>query len=285
MTSTQDKAKALLTMINIPLNYDNTYRDEQGILRCTKCHDLRETEKVIQFFDKKMPVMCKCMKEAEQQEKEKAERQNKMKLLDNLKTASLLGERYRDTTFENTDLSVGGDFEKAFHRCKKYCEVADQVLEKGYGIYLFGTSGTGKTHLTACICNELISSYHQCLFTNFLEISKLIKSNFNKNTDAEITIKRICEVDFLFIDDLGTELLKKNGEDNWLQEQVFDIINKRYNNRKPTIFSSNYSLNELIEKRGMMQKTVDRISEMSSAIIKITGESYRFKNRPKEIPF
>ena len=285
MTSTKDKAKALLTMINIPLNYDNTYRDEQGILRCSKCHDLRETENVIQFFEKRMPIRCRCMKEQEQTEKADEERKRKDKMLDNLRSASLLGERYKDTTFENTDLSVGGDFEKAFHRCKKYCEVADQVLEKGYGMYLFGASGTGKTHLTACICNELISSYHQCLFTNFLEISKLIKANFNKNTDAEITIKRICEIDFLFIDDLGTELLKKNGEDNWLQEQVFDIINKRYNNRKPTIFSSNYSLNELIEKRGMMQKTVDRIGEMSSAIIKITGDSYRFKNRPKEIPF
>lgn len=285
MKNATANAKALLTMINIPLNYENTYRDEHGTLRCTKCHDLRETENVIRFFEKKMPVPCKCMKEKEQQERARDEHKRKMQMLDKLRAASLLGERYKNTTFANTDLSVGGDFEKAFHRCKKYCEVADQVLERGYGIYLFGASGTGKTHLTACICNELISSYHQCLFTSFIEISKLLKANYGKNTDAESTIKRICEIDFLFIDDLGTELLKKNGEDNWLQEQVFDIINKRYNNRKPTIFSSNYSLNELIEMRGMMQKTVDRIGEMSSAIIKITGENYRFKNRPKEIPF
>jgi DNA replication protein DnaC len=60
---------------------------------------------------------------------------------------------------------------------------------------------------------------------------------------------------------------------------VFDIINKRYNNKKPTIFSSNHSPNELITQRGMMQKTVDRIAEMSKAIIKLSGESYRMKNR------
>ena len=98
-------------------------------------------------------------------------------------------------------------------------------------------------------------------------------------------IHRYYDVDLLIIDDLGTEILQKNGEDNWLQEQVFDIINKRYNNHKPTIFSSNHSLNELVQERGMMPKTVDRIMEMSTAIIKVNGASYRAKNRRKDVPF
>ena len=152
-------------------------------------------------------------------------------------------------------------------------------------MYIYGESGLGKTHLTACMCNELINQYQQCLFTNFFEISKLIRASWNRNADAEVVIRKICDIDFLFIDDLGTEKLQKNGEDNWLQEQVFDIINKRYNNKKPTIFSSNYSLNELITDRGMMQKTVDRINEMSTAIIKLTGTSYRAKKKPKDAPF
>ena len=267
------------------MNYDNTYKGEDGLYYCTKCHTLRETEKIVPVFERRMPVMCKCMREAEQKAKEKDEYNRKMQMVDRIRSASLLGERYKDTTFANTDLSVGGEFEKAFHRCRRYCEIADDALEKGYGIYIYGNSGTGKTHLTACICNELINQYRQCLFTNFFEISKLIRSTYNRNTEAEGVIKRICEIDFLFIDDLGTEILRKNGEDNWLQEQVFDIINKRYNNEKPTIFSSNYSLNELIEQRGMMEKTVDRIMEMSTAIIKLNGASYRAKNRRKESLF
>lgn len=275
----------ILTMMNIPMNYDNTYEGEDGLLYCTKCHTLRVTEHIVPVFERRMPVMCKCMREAEQKEKEKDEYNRKMQMLDRIRSASLLGERYKDTTFANTDLSVGGEFEKAFNRCRRYCEIADDALEKGYGIYIYGNSGTGKTHLTACICNELIDQYRQCLFTNFFEISKLIRSTYNRNTEAEGVIKRICEIDFLFIDDLGTEILRKNGEDNWLQEQVFDIINKRYNNEKPTIFSSNYSLNELIEQRGMMEKTVDRIMEMSTAIIKLNGASYRAKNRRKESLF
>ena len=247
------------------------------MLYCTKCHTRRCTVDPVPMFDKRMPVTCDCMKEEMRKAKEREEQESKLMRLDRLRGASLLGDRYKDTTFDKTDLERPEDFIKAFHRCRKYCHIADQALEHGWGIYIYGDSGTGKTHLTACMCNELVMQYRQCLFTNFFEVSKLIQSTWNGSKDSEGVIKRICEVDFLFLDDLGTEQLTRNGEDNWLQGQVFDIINKRYNNKKPTIFSSNYSMNELITDRGMMKKTVDRIGEMSNAMIKLSGDSYRRK--------
>ena len=264
----------------IPMNIENTYVGEDGLLYCTKCHTRRCTKDPVPMIGKRMPVVCECMKEAERKEKEREAQEEKLRKLDKIRGASLLGDRYKDTTFDKTDLDRPADFQKAFQRCRKYCQIADQALEHGYGMYIYGDSGTGKTHLTACMCNELMSQMHQCLFTNFFEISKLIRSTWNGNADSENVVRRICEVDFLFLDDLGTEMVTKNGEDNWLQGQVFDIINKRYNNKKPTIFSSNYSMNELIADRGLMKKTVDRIGEMSTAMIKLSGESYRRKGKP-----
>ena len=268
-------SKSILHLI--PMNIENTYVGEDGLLYCTKCHTRRCTKEPVPMLGKRMPVTCDCMKEAERKEKEREEQAEKLRKLDKLRGASLLGDRYKDTTFDKTDLKRPEDFQRAFQRCQKYCQIPDQALEQGYGLYIYGESGLGKTHLTACMCNELMSQMRQCLFTNFFEISKLIRSTWNGNADAANVINRICDVDFLFLDDLGTEVLTKNGEDNWLQGQVFDIINKRYNNKKPTIFSSNYSMNELITERGMMKKTVDRIGEMSTAMIKLTGESYRRK--------
>ena len=271
-------SQSLLSLI--PMNTENTYVGEDGLLYCTKCHTRRCTKEPVPMFGKRMPIVCECMKEADRKEKEQEAQKEKLSKLDKLRGASLLGDRYKDTTFDKTDLDRPGDFQKAFQRCRKYCQIPDQALEHGYGMYIYGDSGTGKTHLTACMCNELMSQMHQCLFTNFFEISKLIRSTWNGNADSELVIRRICEVDFLFLDDLGTEMVTKNGEDNWLQGQVFDIINKRYNDKKPTIFSSNYSMNELIADRGLMKKTVDRIGEMSTAMIKLTGESYRRKGKP-----
>ena len=133
--------------------------------------------------------------------------------------------------------------------------------------------------------NELINQYRTVLFTNFFEISKIIREAYNKRNSEEELINKITSVDFLFIDDIGTEVLKKNDEDTWLQGVVFDVINKRYNNKKPTIFTSNHSIQELISQRGFMPKTVDRIIEMSSLILKIEGKSFRIENRKNKLPF
>jgi DNA replication protein DnaC len=198
-----------------------------------------------------------------------------------------MDERYRNKRFDELDLS-NKSFKIAFDRCKKYCEVAEEVLKKGYGIYLYGNSGTGKTLLTSCMANELMEKEYTVLFTNFFEILKAIRNTYNNSsteTDDSI-INSITEVDFLFIDDLGTESLSKNDGDNFTQDKIFEIINKRYNKQKPTIFSSNYHIRELVGSRNFMDKTVDRINEMSSLGLKIEGESYRTKKVMSEtIPF
>lgn len=108
----------------------------------------------------------------------------------------------------------------------------------------------------------------------------------SRTGDGKEYIKKLATIDFLFIDDLGAERVQSKDGDLWLQEKMFDVVNKRYNAKRPTIFTSNYSLQELITKVGIHERTVDRIAEMSNAIIKIEGESYRMKARSEmELPF
>ena len=190
-----------------------------------------------------------------------------------------MGERYRNSRFEDTETGFNPDFDKALARCRKYTQISSEALKNGYGLYLYGTSGAGKTHLTACMANELLNQHKQVLFTNFFEISNAIRKTFNTRATEEGLIDRIANVDFLFIDDLGTERVVKDGEDLWMQEKIYEVINKRYNEKKPTIFTSNYSLQELVDDRGLMGKTVDRIVEMSTVILKLEGMSYRMKKR------
>ena len=132
------------------------------------------------------------------------------------------------------------------------------------------------------MAHNLISKCVPVLFTNLFEISKAVKSTFNRESSLteQNLIERFANIEVLFFDDLGTEIFSKSSGDTWLQSLLFDIINKRYNNKKATIFSSNHSLNELINKSGIAEKTVDRISEMTSgAVMKIEGASLR--NVPK----
>lgn len=245
---------------------------------CSICGQKFRREAIICGIKYSFNVMCKCEQEKQDKEKKQQEMLDKLRRIEKLKSLSLLGERYKNVTFENTQTGVSSSFDIAFNRCKKYCEVYEKVIENGYGIYLFGDKGVGKTHITACMANYLISKCVPVLFTNLFEISKSVKSTFNResNQTEQDLIQKFSNIEILFFDDLGTEIFTKSSGETWLQGLLFDLINKRYNNRKATIFSSNYSLNSLINERGIMEKTVDRISEMTNgAVIKITGKSLR----------
>lgn len=254
-----------------PLKEDE-YLGEDGLIYCKNCNTKRQTD--ILIFGRHQPVMCYCQSQEYHKEEERQRQLEKQRIVDKLKKASLLGEKYKNTTFENTEMT-SKEFEKIYSRCKKYCEVADVVLDKGIGIYLFGNKGTGKSHITSCMANELMNKYYTVLYTNFAEISKYIRGTFNKTNETEYDfLERLTNIDFLFIDDFGTEIVTKNNQDVWLQEKVFEVVNKRYNNNKPIIFTSNYSLRELIEERGIADKTIDRINEICE-IMKLEGNSYR----------
>lgn len=260
-------------------DYGGLQENEQlvgDMIYCSNCGEKKLF--VNEDFGIRARCKCKCEKE-----KEKAE--EKAKQIAELKKASQIGKRYWDATFENTKTGHNETFDKAYKYCKAYTADLSEVLSKGYGIYLYGDKGTGKTHLTACMVNEMVSSLYKVLITNFFEITKKIKKTFNSNsTDESRLINSIANIDFLILDDIGTETLVKNGENTWIQEKIYDVLNKRYNAQKPTIFTSNHSLRELVEERGMMDKTVDRIVEMSTAIIKVEGQSYR-KEKRKENTF
>ena len=238
---------------------------KDGLIYCGNCNTPRQT--FVKGLGMAMPTPCRCRKEQIKAEEEREQNLKKQLRIELLKRESLLGEKYRNASFDNTETKHSKEFEVIYNRCKRYCEVADKVLKSGTGIFLFGTKGTGKSRLTACMGNELMKNLYTVLYTNFADIqANLIKKEGFMNT--------LADVDFLFIDDFGTEKVTKGSEDKWMQEKVFEVVNKRYIDNKPIIFTSNYSLKELIEDRGMADKTIDRIVEMCECM-KIEGQSYR----------
>jgi len=211
--------------------------EEKFTMWCKNCNDpTMKQQGNYEFF-----VECKCEREAKLKAK-----------IQKLKNLSLLGKRYENVTFENSKTGLNTEFDKAFNRSKKFCENHKEIIQSGSGMYIFGDIGTGKTHLTACIANELLKNCVYLLFTSLFEISKAVRSTFNKNAEKteQDLIKQFSSVDVLFFDDLGTEKLTKNQDDTWLQCLLFDLINHRYNARKTTIFSSNYSIQRTCYKTG-----------------------------------
>ena len=257
--------------MNLPIKLmEDEYFGEDGKVYCKNCNTSR-----VAVYDARF-IRCKCQCQMEKIEKAyEEERQAKIKEhLEKLKEQSLLGERYKNFTFDSVEI-INEEHQNIINRLKKYCEGFKEHNE-GLGIYLFGSNGSGKTLLTACMLDKLNSQFIECMFTNIHKIKEELLSSDPKRQKA--FLNRVYTVPVLFLDDFATEVVKKNGEDNWLQDVIYDVINTRYNNMLPIIYTSNCSLKQCLEERGVMQKTIDRIFE-STVQIKLDLPSYRLRKK------
>lgn len=282
LNSQQRKAMEVPTEISVDLKEGEYIKD--GMIYCEMCGEAKLIEAPWDAT-KFVRVICSCEKKKRDEELEKLRLKELAIKYEALLKQSLLGERYKDVKFENTVTGENKSFDMALERCRKYCENYRACYDEGLGIYFYGDCGVGKTHLMACMVNALIEKSEPAVITNFFEISKEIRRGFDSKGSESDFISKLTSIPFLFIDDIGTERLQVNGEDTFIQERIYDIINTRYLKKKPTVFSSNLSFADLVEQKGMWQKTVDRIVEMSSAVLKVEGESHRIMNRKKELPF
>lgn len=184
-----------------------------------------------------------------------------------LKKASDLGKRFADRTFENFNKSGKEEIHKA---AWAYAE-RDDLFESGKNCLIFmGGVGTGKTHLAAAISNVLIERGIPTLFGTFIDHLQKIKDEFNSTT-LDTYLSKMKSTPMLVIDDLG-----KERKSDWTQQILFDVINYRYEHMLPTIITTNFDDDGLLNYVG--KATASRLNEMSIAIHTI-GADYRSRRR------
>src|SRR5215468_3811575 len=116
--------------------------------------------------------------------------------------------------------------------------VEEYPLERN-GLLFIGPIGTGKTHLAVGIVQELVRSKGvHCLFCDYRELLKEIQNSYNPSVQAtELEILRpVFEADVLVLDELGAV---KPTE--WVWDTVSHILNSRYNDKRTTIITTNFS--------------------------------------------
>jgi len=105
------------------------------------------------------------------------------------------------------------------------------------GLLFLGRCGVGKTHLAVSALKELIHKGIAGLFYDFRDLLKEIQDSYNpKTSTSELSILApIFDAEVLVLDELGA-----SKPTAWVQETITHIINKRYNDKKVTIFTTNY---------------------------------------------
>lgn len=150
----------------------------------------------------------------------------------------------------------------------KYIMRFRQFQEKGMGLYIYsGTKGSGKTMLSCCILNELMRRYAGSVkFINTLDYLEVTKQGYRgeeKEKDA------LYQASVLVIDDIGVQMSRE-----WIETEFYRLINDRYVNRRPTIYTSNVP----VERLRMDDRVTDRI-ESTTYLIGLPEESIRRKER------
>jgi DNA replication protein DnaC len=123
----------------------------------------------------------------------------------------------------------------ALKHARKFVETFPAVAK---GLCLIGPPGIGKTHIAVGVLRQcIIRTSARGVFYDVRELLKMIRSTYNPVVrTAEMDILRpVMDAELLVLDDLGAE---KPSE--WVEETMNLIVNTRYNERRPTIFTTNY---------------------------------------------
>ena len=139
-------------------------------------------------------------------------------------------------------------------------------------LFFYGDPGVGKTFLSNCIAKELIDQSNSVVYLSSHQLfDTLTKGRFDKDEQAEKIGKHLFNCDLLIIDDLGTELVN-----SLTVSQLFLCLNERLLNQKPTIISTNLSLDALVEIYS--ERIFSRITS-NYTMLKLTGDDIRIKKK------
>ena len=247
---------------NVPEGYV-----KDGLIHCPECHTPRQTRITNPITGKEAVVgcVCRCIRDRAIREEEAKREAERRARIQRVRLGSFEESDCADMIFEADD-GQNADLSK---QMRNYAANFERFRERGRGLLLFGDVGTGKTFYSACIANALIDEGYTVLMTNFPTLIAKIQRDAFK-TDY---VKLLTEYDLLILDDLGVE---RSSE--YMQEQVYAIVDARYRAKKPVIVSTNLTAQQLQKPSDVMRARIyGRLLERCLPI-RVEGANRRKQN-------
>ncbi|HWI22087.1 MAG TPA: ATP-binding protein, partial [Baekduia sp.] len=173
--------------------------------------------------------------------------------------SAVIPRKYRDLSFEQPPITEIRS--SIVSQVRSFATKVDKSLDEGRGLWLFGPVGTGKTSLAMLVSSAALSAGRSVAIYSLPRLLAEIRTTFEDSSSSSYSefLDRLAAVDLLHIDDVGAE---KTSE--WVLEQLYAIINQRYEDERSIVITTNLDQPELTIQIG--QRTVSRLEEMCEVL-------------------
>ncbi|HEY6730432.1 MAG TPA: ATP-binding protein [Solirubrobacterales bacterium] len=188
--------------------------------------------------------------------------------------SSVIPPRYRGVSFDRPPVSdMARDLQTkiAVNEVRSFIDDLDKRVAEGRGLWMFGDTGTGKTTLAMLISKAALESGKTVAIYSLPKLLARIRRTYDSEPGGDSYLsffERLTSVDLLHIDDLGAE-----KRSDWVLEQLYALVNERYEAQRSILITTNLPHHELEEQIG--SRTVSRLTEMCDEV-EVLGDDRRY---------
>ncbi|MEJ7798651.1 MAG: ATP-binding protein [Solirubrobacteraceae bacterium] len=170
--------------------------------------------------------------------------------------SGVIPRKYRGVSFDRPPVTDIDRSRVAIVR--SYVNRIDERLDDGRGLWFFGPAGTGKTTLAMLVSSHAIAAGRSVAIYSLPRLLAEIRTTFDgeRGNSYLDLLDRLTAVDLLHIDDVGAEKTSP-----WVLEQLYAIVNARYEDQRAIIITTNLEHREALAEQ-INDRTVSRLEEM-----------------------
>jgi DNA replication protein DnaC len=185
--------------------------------------------------------------------------------------ASVIPAKYRGLGFDRppiTDLDP-----TVVGVVREYVDAIGENLDAGRGLWLMGDVGTGKTSLAMLASKAALEHGHSVAIYSLPRLLARVRRTYDADAGEQSYLEffeRLTGVDLLHIDDLGAE-----KRTDWVLEQLYALVDERYETQRSIVVTTNLDQTELEEQIGA--RTVSRLVEICGDPLPLFGDDLRYR--------